>query len=106
MKNIPFSYLLWIFCLLFSGSLVYTQDFVQKKIISENLLLFIGENNPSLFICKTAITVEKQVHKLAINMQPSDIKHSENSAILDNYFSDVIKVQIPYLANSFPKGAT
>src|SRR5690606_32509388 len=112
MKKNPFSYLLWIFCLFFSGSLVYAQEPVQKKITIENLFLLVVENNPSLSVSKADINIAEQDVKVAENMRLPDVNFNANAlyigdaTILDKDFSNATKVDMPHFGNTFSLEAT
>ncbi len=100
MKKNPFSYLLWIFCLFFSGSLVYAQEPVQKKITIENLFLLVVENNPSLSVSKTDVKVAEQAVKVSKDMRLPDVNFNASAlyigdgTILDKDFSNATKVEL------------
>lgn len=112
MKKNPFSYLLWIFCLFFSGSLVYAQEPVQKKITIENLFLLVVENNPSLSVSKTDVKVAEQAVKVSKDMRLPDVNFNASAlyigdgTILDKDFSNATKVELPHFGNTFSIEAT
>lgn len=112
MKIKQFSYLFWIIGLLFSDSLVYGQEALQKKLTIEELFSLVIENNPSLSVSKAGINIAKQNVEVAKNLRLPDLNISASAlyigdaTLLDKDFSNATKVNMPHFGNNYALEAT